>query len=1207
MNPDPTSALPAFLRDAIRQAVAQFVADRPVVADAWKKRYTRLTFFAAGGMGEIWRAFDEELQREVAIKIPLAGGGPLAAERLREEAQILARLGHGAIVPVHDVGELEDGRPFFVMMFICGATLEEELQRRDTPRDDEPRLLHFFERICRAVAGAHAHVPQILHRDLKPVNVRVTPDGEVFVLDWGIARLLDERAERPLGAAPAALARRPGWTPVPHRTPTQTRAGKGTPGFMAPEQAPGRHEQIGPWTDVFALGGILFQMLTGSADPPYHTGARTPAEIATALADTHSALAASGAAPELVALAVRCLQPDTRDRPADAAQLLDELEAARSAIRHRLERAEQNRQRAEVQVREERKRRKWQAALAVSLLVLGALAGAGAWWRQTVVVERERQVLIKVVAVEAALLQVKALQDRGLWAAAEELLDHTEKQLGPGGPAAVRDRIAQARTDLRFVTALSRIRQERSAIVESGSGPLVRRTLDPGPTNAKYEQTFRAFGLDPVGGEPAEVAQRLAASAVRTEVLAALDDWALGEARPDQRQRLDRVAAAVAADPWREELSRLGDRPSLARKADELAAAGGTPAHFIRLAQALDNAGGDSLPLLEAGCRRHPGDFWLHVECARRYDDPPHKRSDAAAGSLRTALALQPESAAIWNDLGVVLLGRKDYRDAATCFRTALGFDRGVAHFHNNLGLALKNSKLAAEALDSFRTAVALDPDSAVFRNGFAAALLDAGDLDAAAAAAERALRIDPKYPPALNTRALVRMAQKNVEDAVTDLRAATRLNENVPHFHVNLAIALKQKNDPNGAVVCLKKALVLDPNFGPAHYNLAIIHYARKDVPAAIDSYRAAIRCAPLDTSAYVNLGTVYREARDPDKAIGVFRDALRVAPDDATLHTELGTTLYYDKRDAPAVVEAIACFQTAVRLDPKSLKAQTNLGFALYVTRSDLGGAVACFRAALAIDPSVPKHHANLGGALHAQKKLVEAAVCYHAALKLDPGYRPAHLALGAIACDAKDFVKAIEHFNDAKAILNDPAIDVLARQAARWRDLQSKMPGILTAAVVPTGTAERLEWADYCANFHDAPRAAVGFYRDAFAADPRLADDAAKEYRYAAACCAARVIGRGEGGKQVSKTEARELAREALAWLRADLAFYTKEAARPNPGARLGVFFRLTHWQHNPDLAAVRDNLADIDLPGADREQWNVLWGDAERLRKQVAGIE
>ncbi|MHB1047625.1 MAG: serine/threonine-protein kinase [Thermoanaerobaculia bacterium] len=212
-------------------------------------RYVLVREVGRGGMASVWEAEDPELGRSVAVKVldlPDESGG--LAARLRLEARVLARLEHPGIVPVHDVGSLPDGRPFYAMKLVRGERLDEAAARLPAL----PERLRLFLRVCEPVAFAHAR--GVVHRDLKPGNVMVGPFGEVLVLDWGIARIVGEATpseERPAAGAAESDCSRPVAAPA-------TAAGTvlGTPGFMAPEQLRGE-AGVDHRADVFALGALL--------------------------------------------------------------------------------------------------------------------------------------------------------------------------------------------------------------------------------------------------------------------------------------------------------------------------------------------------------------------------------------------------------------------------------------------------------------------------------------------------------------------------------------------------------------------------------------------------------------------------------------------------------------------------------------------------------------------------------------------------------------------------------------------------------------------------------------------------------------------------------------------------------------------------------------------------------------------------------------
>lgn len=212
------------------------VATWPALPD---DRYTDLRAIGTGGMGRVFAAHDRRLGRDVAIKVSHAvtPGARLDA-RLHTEATMLAHLEHPGIVPVHDLGQLADGRRFYVMKLVEGETLD----ARRASLDSESARLAVFERVVETVAFAHAR--GVVHRDLTPANVMIGRFGEVLVMDWGVAALEDDLQRE--GASIRV----------------------GTPGFRAPEQSGTTAAAVGPASDVFALGALLRWMTPDDARVP---------------------------------------------------------------------------------------------------------------------------------------------------------------------------------------------------------------------------------------------------------------------------------------------------------------------------------------------------------------------------------------------------------------------------------------------------------------------------------------------------------------------------------------------------------------------------------------------------------------------------------------------------------------------------------------------------------------------------------------------------------------------------------------------------------------------------------------------------------------------------------------------------------------------------------------------------------------------------
>jgi len=225
------------------------IVDEP---DFSSTKYTFMKELARGGMGTVYLAEDRELNRLVAIKVL---NTPEATDDLRKrmirEAQIIARLEHPGIVPVHDVGTLPDGRVFYAMKFVRGSRLDEYAAQNSSLRD----RLRKFQAACDAVAFAHAH--GVIHRDLKPQNIMIGSFGEVLVLDWGVAKIKPQMNadERRSDLRSSAFI----------RGNTSDGTIIGTQHYMSPEQARGEIDQLDERADVYSLGAVLSFLLKDQA------------------------------------------------------------------------------------------------------------------------------------------------------------------------------------------------------------------------------------------------------------------------------------------------------------------------------------------------------------------------------------------------------------------------------------------------------------------------------------------------------------------------------------------------------------------------------------------------------------------------------------------------------------------------------------------------------------------------------------------------------------------------------------------------------------------------------------------------------------------------------------------------------------------------------------------------------------------------------
>lgn len=295
---DDDSAFSDLLAQVAATPAVHVAGDRDLLIGRRLGRFIVTTRLGRGGMGVVYRARDPELRRDVAIKVlaPDAARDPDRRQRFLREARAAAALSHPTIATLYDVGTDDGDLAYFAMELIDGVELRARLRAGPLPAAEVERIA---VQVARGLARAHAQ--SIVHRDLKPENIMITRDGDVKILDFGLAKNLNP-AERD-GAS------------------TANGVVQGTPGYMAPEQV--RAERADARADVFAFGVIVFEMLTGKA--PF-TG---PTPMATALSVTVDPVPPVHRtdAPLLVGLVGRCLEKDRERRPKDGAALVDALSA----------------------------------------------------------------------------------------------------------------------------------------------------------------------------------------------------------------------------------------------------------------------------------------------------------------------------------------------------------------------------------------------------------------------------------------------------------------------------------------------------------------------------------------------------------------------------------------------------------------------------------------------------------------------------------------------------------------------------------------------------------------------------------------------------------------------------------------------------------------------------------------------------------------
>ena len=684
-------------------------ADRPVLACSEAMpasagdtgRYHLHGEIARGGMGIVLKGRDVDLGRDVAVKVLLEKhrDNPEMIRRFVEEAQIAGQLQHPGIVPVYELGRLPDDRLYIAMKLIRGRTLAALLESRTDPTEDRPRFLAIFEQLCQAMA--YAHSCGVIHRDLKPSNVMAGGFGEVQVMDWGLAKVIDRG-----GVADEERSLRNQADLEPVRTlrtgssAQESRAGSvvGTPCCMAPEQARGLLDTLDERADVFGLGAILCEIITGL--PPY-TGLDGNEVYGKAqradLAETWGRLDSCGAELELIALAKSCLAAAPRDRPRDAGVVVAALSTHLAGVQERLRAAELARARAESRAVEERKRRLLGAGLAASILALAGLAGGGGLWLSH---ERATRAEASSREATAALYDASRLLGRARAAPEGELtvwVEATQAAKRAEGVLARDDIRADLRSEIVNLVAMVNRERDQAEALSRDRRTLERLAaihtdialhLDYPRADREYATAFRDYGIDVNTMPPGEAGSRIAASPIAAEMVDSLDQWAFVRrlANPrdaSQARQVSEIATAADPDPWRSRLREALDLEATDQeqaRARFLELAASTPEEDLhresisRLAYALGQLGEreEEASLLRRAQQAHPADFWINHDLARslmRMGQP-----DEAVRFYSAALAVRPRSALIRGSLGEALraAGKTEEAAAYPRFRTRL-------------------------------------------------------------------------------------------------------------------------------------------------------------------------------------------------------------------------------------------------------------------------------------------------------------------------------------------------------------------------------------------------------------------------------------------------------------------------------------------------------------------------------------------------------
>jgi serine/threonine-protein kinase len=1166
--------------------------------------YEILEELGRGGMGVVYKARQMGLNRLVALKFMRWESDASTEERARfhSEAMAVARLQHSNVVQIYEVGE-QEGRSFLSLEFLEGGSLARQLDGTPRPARAAGGLV---ETLARAVHAAHR--VNIVHRDLKPGNVLLTTDGTPKIADFGLAKLLDGDRD-------------------------QTGSGVilGTPSYMAPEQAEGKIRAIGPATDVYALGALLYELVTG----------RPPFRAETAVDTVRQVVADEPVPPsrlnpklprDLETICLKCLHKEPHKRYGSAQELADDLRRwqAGESIRAR-------------PIGPGERAVKWvrRKPMSAGLLVAVVLAAVGSGWALWEQVARRAELAERVGetkgAVDLTLTRVEELQKQAAemptttnqerkdalvaWQRATDTMAEAEAALRTG---AAEDLTRQRVADVRRRLEQRLIQEQRKLLLlhHLDEARLLgvswnENTFDHAGAVRKYREAFAAYDYKWTPGRAAEFVQRIRAEEpdVRNALIVALDDWAYSttqayiatqvQSQPSARELQSlaadadddglrqRYRAFVAARDW----AALRDLSAEARRASF------PPSTLVLLAMRLYQHGApeEALSLLRWARSRHPADFWIHLDLAahlRRVKAKTPTEVEEMIGCYRAALALRPANGVVHNNLGVALKDRNQVNDAIAEYERAIQLDPQYATAHNNLGNVLKARNRMDDAITEYRKAIELDPMYSLPHYNLANALKTKQQLDEAITEYKKAVELDPRYALARNNLGNALADKQQWDEAIAAYRIAIKLDPKYSLAHNNLGFALTAKKQVSEAIAEFRKAVELNPRYAIAHSNLGNALAENQKWDEAIAAHRAAIKLDPNNPNSHNNLGNALKKKHQLDEAISEFRKAIELNPKVANAHRNLGNALM----DKQQLDEAITVYQQAIEVDPKDVNAHHNLGTGLF-RKNRLDEAIAQYRKTIKLAPNDPKVHYNLGVALKDNQQLNEAVTEYRTAIELDPSFAIAYCNLGQVLQVQGHFAESLAAYHRGDELgrrrpdWRHPSAGWV-RQAERLAASEEKLPAFQKGEYQPRDNEERLTLAQVC-QVKQLSRAAVGLYAQAFTNDPKLADDLAASHRYRAARSAILAAGRQTEADRHNDKEPAGLRKQALDWLRADLALWTKRRADDKPEDRQAVRNTLRRWQCDPDLIAIRDPVALKKLPSEEQKVWSELWIEVVKL--------
>ncbi len=968
-------------------------------------RFVRTQKLGEGGMGEVWKAWDSDLRRWVALKF-LKATEDREIIRFQREAQTAGRLVHPNIAAIYDVGETQ-GSHWIAMQFVDGRTL------KSFPRADRRRLVEIVRDAARGLA--HAHAAGLIHRDIKPDNIMVDRDGRAYLMDFGLARPTQGVSD--LTVSGMIL---------------------GTIPYMSPEQT--RVETLDARTDLWSLGAVLYEILTGRR--PFNGS--SVAALFKAVQETDPP-APRGLAPsidrDLETIMLACLEKDPAQRCGSASLLAGELDRWLAGEPSHLRRVSA----VERLWRRVRRNRPLTAAVTASIVLLlgggtalivqrmqssGALARKDEESQRTVAqLKRLSTLWMKVIQGKQDLRRLavpvaKAREDLVAAVAAIDLFARENPSLPQGCYLRARGRLYL----LKHKEALADVDQ---ALKLAPDFYLARRLKGMILIETAQSLEFGLGGSDDARGREMARLTGLAVEEFKRAEAVPEDSaarWGLTPTAEDDV--LTGVAKALALlDLHHDRAGAVAFLKSAIdrRMAEEYAAALGMMHDNEWLAKSIEWAPGYAWPRLLRGTIRMA-----------------EGQRDEAITDFTEVIRLEPDSVVAYCNRGGCreLQGRHD--EALADFEAALRIDPANVSARGNRAMILADRGELDRAIREYDEAIRLDPRQALLLVNRGSVRSASGDLDGAKADYEKALELDPLLAAAYNNRGALRRKLGDPDGAMSDFNECLRLDARFMGAYDNRGALRHARRDFAGAIKDYDEALKLEPGYGQGYMNRATTRRKLGDWKGALRDLDEAIRRGLDSAAVYDVRGQARCDAGDPKGAIRDFDAA--IARDQGYSHAfahrgtardedgdpdgalrdldqaiRLNSTCsdhYYHRGGVRAGADdregAMSDYNEAIRLEPAHAEAHVNRG-ALRQEQKDLDGALEDYEAAIRADATLAPAFVNRGGVRWIQGNLDGALEDFNEAVRLDPNRPEAYLNRGMVHERKGDLASAVTDYEE------------------------------------------------------------------------------------------------------------------------------------------------------------------------------------------------